>query len=56
MTIELIKQNISTILELTDKYDELALKKDKKSNDIKNQIIKLCNNIKNLILEEKSKK
>ncbi len=56
MTIELIKQNVNTILELVDKYDELIQKKDKKSIDVKNQIIILSNNIKNLILEEKSKK
>jgi len=56
MTIELMKQNINTIIELINKYDELSQKKDKKANDLKNQIIRLSNNFKNLILEEKSKK
>lgn len=56
MTIESMKQNVNTILELIDKYDELLQKKDKKANDVKNQIVKLGNNFKNLILEEKSKK
>jgi hypothetical protein len=56
MTIELIKQNVSTIIELIDKYDDLTQKKDKKANDVKNQIIKISTNVKNLILEEKSKK
>ena len=54
MTLEAIEQAAKTIVESTYEYETALQKKDKKkAEQTKNYLIKICNNIKKLVKEEK---